>query len=111
VSCAAVRRFRWVAIRVFLARMVHAAVAAVQWLLSAVVYRLDYARRFRRAPRLPGPSAARLDACGAAVVCRRGSRGCVFGCPLPCMRGSRPGAAFGLRRAALCARRPSSTYG
>ena len=46
------RRFRWVAIRVFFARMVHSVIAAVQWLVNAVVYRLDYARRFRCA--LPG---------------------------------------------------------
>ncbi|KAK9819279.1 hypothetical protein WJX81_005993 [Elliptochloris bilobata] len=41
------KRFRWVAIRVFFTRMLHALVAAVQWLVNAVVYRLDYARRFR----------------------------------------------------------------
>ena len=40
-------RFRWVAIRVFFARVLHSIIAAVQWLVNAVVYRLDYARRFR----------------------------------------------------------------
>ena len=41
------RSFRWVAIRVFFARMLHSIIAAAQWLVKAVVYRLDYARRFR----------------------------------------------------------------
>lgn len=55
------------AIRVFFARMLYAVVAAVQWVVHGIVYRLDYARRYRQA--LLTETCLSPDVSGIVVPC------------------------------------------